>query len=201
MAKQEQNILRENSRTTEERRMRAINYGDAGSERGAQVLVYDPNKKFDPSRSDIGAARPFGTGGARVKEFNYDQKARPKSFLTRAFGAKSDAAAETKFATREADTRGKGNLAGDAAIAQKTAATKDLSDGNKVAATQSLSDGSRVFLGPERQKLRNGVDPKTLADWRTGETVLYNGDGSVDRIGNLKKLSIDDIRELLNKNK
>jgi hypothetical protein len=204
LAKQEKLIIQENSRATEERRMRAINYGDVRSERGAQVLVYDPNKVFDPSRSDVGAARTHGTGGARTKDFNFQQKASGKSFLTRAFaGSRSNSAIQKDFATREADTRTRTKIPGAAPDSDKIAATKDLPDGDKAAETRGLHDGTRFFLGRERTKLYNGVDPKKLADWRSGggETVIYNADGSADRIGNLKQLSLDDVRELLNKNK
>ena len=204
MAKQEQKILQENSRVTEERKMRALNYGDVSSKRGAEVLVWDPNKKFDPSRSGVGTARTFGTGGTRTKPFNYDQKVQSNTFLTRMFSrTKSNSASEKDFATGPANTIPKYTIPGTKIDAQKTMATKSLPAGDKTASTRDLHDGDRTFLGPERKKLGNAIDPKSLADWRSGggETVVYGADGSVDKIGNLKKLSIDDVRELLNKNK
>ena len=206
MAKEEQKILAENSRATEERKMRAINYGDVNSKRGADVLVWDPNKKFDPSRSGIGAAREFGTGGARTKEFNFVQKATPGNFLTRAFGgAKGNSATDKTFATSAVDTQTRNKLPGAVTDANKTANTKVLSESTtmKTAATRDLPDGNRPYLGKESRKFGTSLDAKSLADWRNGagETVIYNGDGTIDRLGGLKKLSIDDIRDLLNKNK
>ncbi len=194
----------ENSRAIEQRRMRAVDHGDVTSERGAEILVADYTKQFDPSRSGVGAARSFGTGGARTKEFGYDQKVRADRFATKDFAdSKANAAAERKYATSEANTRGKFKIPNsDKDVGNKTAETKDLPDGDKVAATKDLRDGDRQFLGQESKKLGRPVDPKDLADWRKGgsESVIYNA-GSVDRIGTIKQLSIEDVRELLNKNK
>ena len=201
IAKQEREQNQQNSRAVEERRMRALDYGDAASKRGAEVLVVDPTKTFDPTRSGVGTARTVSTGGARTKEFNFDQKARPGNFLTRAFSAsKPNAFAERKFVTSEAGTR-KYN-AGEAPDSTKSAATRKLWDGSKVAATRDSSDATKPFLGPESSKLRKAVDPKTMADWRSGgaEAVSYT-DHSVERASTFKPLTIDDVRDLLNKNK
>lgn len=194
----------ENSRTTEQRRMRALDNGDVASERGAQILIPSVDKQFDPTRSGVGVARTFGTGGAKTKEFNFDQKVRTEGFLTRNFGgSKANAAAERKFATNAANSGGKYAIPNvDKDVGNKSATTKALWDGEKVAATQDLRDGKRQFLGPESKKLGKSISSTELADWRKGgsESVSYNG-GSVDRIGTLKQLSIEDVRELLNKNK
>lgn len=204
LAKQEQKILQENSRTTEQRKMNAINYGDVNSKRGADILVWDPNKHFDPNRTGVGAARQFGTGGSRTKDFNFDQKAKTGNFLTRAFGgSKANSPSEKNFDTTDANAKRDFVVPGTTMKTDKTAATKDLADGTKTSAVRDLPDGDRQFLGRETKKMANAVDPAKLADWRSGggETVIYNADGSVDRMGVLKKLSIDDIRDLLNKNK
>ncbi len=184
--------------------MRALDYGDVTSQRGAEILVPNYMKEFDPSRSGVGTARTFGTGGARSKEFNFQQKVRADTYLTRDFqGSKTNTGAERKFAANDANTRGKYTIPNvDKDAGNKTAATKELWDGNKVAATQDLHDGQRPYLGPESKKLNRTMDPKEMADWRNAgkESVVY-GDGTVERISNLKQLSIEDVRELLNKNK
>jgi hypothetical protein len=194
----------ENSRAIEGRRMRALDYGDATSRRGAEILVPDYTKQFDPNRSGVGTTRPFGTGGARTKEFNFQQKARADTYATRDFqNTKANTTSEKKFATGEANTRSKNTIPNvDQDVGSKAALTKELRDANKVAATQDLRDGKRPYLGPESKKLNQAMDPKELANWRTGgsESVLYNN-GTVERVGNLKQLSIEDVRELLNKNK
>jgi len=194
----------EDSRAIEARRMRALDYGDATSRRGAEIMVPDYTKQFDPTRSGVGTARTFGTGGARTKDFNFAQKVRTENFLTRAFSrSKSNAAADRKFATSEAKLLAKYGIPNaDKDLGTKTAATKGLADGNKVAATRDLHDGKRPFLGQESKKIGTAIAPKELANWRTGggEGVIYNN-GTVDRVGNLKQLSVEDVRELLNKSK
>lgn len=200
-AKEQELIKKENSRVIESRRMRALDYGDAGSERGAEMLVANPDKTFDPSRSGVGTIRPYGTGGARTKEFNYDQKARTGNFLTRAFGgSKSSFATDKKFAAGEAYVKGKYALPDSKVDAAKTMDLKRAREGEKVATTNAAHDSTRPYLGREQKKLGSAIDPKTLADWRSGETVLYNAT-SVDRASTLKQMTIGDIRELLNKNK
>lgn len=202
--KPEDNTAKENSRAIEQRRMRALDHGDVTSARGAEILVADYTKQFDPSRSGVGTARTFGTGGARTKEFNYQEKYRPESYQTRGFaGTKSNAASERKFATKAANTNGQYVIPNaDQDVAGKAARTKELWDGSKVAATRDLRDGDRTYLGQERKNLGKIMDPKELANWRSGggETVIYSGT-TVDRVGTLKQLSIEDVRELLNKNK
>jgi hypothetical protein len=194
----------ENSRAIEQRRMRVMDHGDVTSRRGAEILVADYTKQFDPSRSGVGTARTFGTGGARAKEFNFQQKFRADTYQTRDFrSAKADAASERKYKTGEANTQGKYTIPNtDKEVGKKTATTKELWDGDKVAATQDLRDGKRQYLGPESKKLSAAIDAKELANWRSGggEAVIYNN-GTVERVGTLKQLSIDDVRELLNKNK
>lgn len=204
LEKQEQAIIRENSRVTEQRKMNAINYGDAGSQRGADVLVWDPNKKFDPNRSGVGAARTFGTGGSRTKDFNYVQKTKSGNFLTRAFGgSKGNYASEKDYATTESNSKREYVIPGTTMKTDKALPVKDVSDGSRSASVRDLPDGDRQFLGREQKKLSNAIDPVSLADWRKAgaETVIYRDDGSVERMGALKQLSINDVRELLNKNK
>jgi len=201
MAKQEREQQQQSSRAVEERRMHALDYGDVASKRGAEVLVVDPTKTFDPTRSGVGTARSVATGGARTKEFNFDQKARPGNFLTRAFsGSKSNTAAERSFVTGEAGTRSYNT--GEAPDSTKSAATRKLWDGSKIAATRNSSDSTKPFLGPESSKLRNAVDPKTMADWRSSgvEAVSYT-EHTVERSSTFKPLTIEDVRDLLNKNK
>lgn len=195
----------DNSRVTEQRRMRALDYGDVRSQRGAEILVPDYTREFDPNRSGVGAARKFGTGGARVKDFNFQQKVGAEGYVTRDFrGAKANAAAERKFATADANAKGRYTIPNaDQRVCDKAATTKALWDGTKVAETRDLHDGKRPFLGPESKNLSKITDPKEMANWRAGgggEQVTY-GNGTVERLGTLKQLSIDDVRELLNKNK
>ena len=201
-ARQEAKFLEGNSRMAEQRRLLAVERGDAGSQRGAEILVIDPHKAYDPSRSAVGS-RTYNAGGARTKEFYFNQKTNPGSYRTRDFyGAKSAAAGEKKFATREANSRGQYEIPNaNKAAETKTAPTKEAWDAGKTAETKNLRDGRREFLGRESRKVRQGVDPATMGDWHGGGENVTNAASSVEKFSTLKPLSIDDIRELLNKNK
>ena len=193
----------ENSRTGESRRMVALDNGFTGTERWAEVTSVNPNKTFDPSRSSVGG-RTYDTGNARVKEFYYDQKAHPGSYGTRDFyGSKKNWSGDLQYAARDANTQGKYAIPNAAKAADtKTATTKEAWDAGKTAATRGLRDGQREFLGPESAKLRTPIDPASQGDWRSaGRESVVNSATSVEKFSTLKQLTIEDIRELLNKNK
>jgi hypothetical protein len=201
LAQAQHKASEENSRRAEEMRMRAVTNGEAGSQRGAEVIQYDPEKTFDPSRSGVGTVRPYlATKGAKTKEFQ-SREARVETFRTRDFASSKSAAAQKKYATDDANTRGKYVIPNTGKEAStKTAATKEAWDAQKKAPARELADARRPYLGPESKKLGTAIEPKELANWRNGEGVVYT-DGVVEKISTFKQLSIDDVRELLNKNK
>ena len=203
-AKQERAAKDENSRTVETQRMNVLSgSGASGTKRWAEIAVIDPDKSFDPTRSSVGG-RTYDTGNARVKDFYYDQKAHPGSYGTRDFyGSKKNWAGDMKFAARDANTHGKYAIPNaDKTADSKAAPIKEAWDAGKTAATRGLHDGQREYRGPERAKLGQSIDPMTMADWRHGaqESVVNSGT-SVEKYSTMKQLSIEDIRELLNKNK
>jgi hypothetical protein len=201
--KAEQQMKADNSRSSEQRRMLAMENGDAGSKRGAQILEVNPDTSFDPNKATAAAAHSYGTGKAQTKDFYSGQKVHMDSFKTRDFyDSKANQAAQRKFATKEADTKGKFlNLFARKTAPTKTAPTKEAGDANKAAPTRTLAEGKRPYLGPESKKLNQQTSAQELANWRnTGESVIYT-DSTVERVSTLKQLSIDDIRDLLNKSK
>ena len=193
----------ENSRVLEQQRITKVENGDARSQRGAEIMVMDKYKSYDPTRSSVGG-RTYDTGNARVKDFYYDQKAHPGSYGTRDFyGSKKDWSGDLKYAARDANTHGRYAIPNATkTAATKTAATKEAWDSGKTAATHGLHDGQREYLGPESKKLRTPVDPASQGDWRNaGRESVVNSGTSVEKYTTLKQLTIEDIRELLNKNK
>ncbi len=163
----------------------------------------DEKKVFDLRQSSFGGASSFNTGEARIsKDFQYDQKATSKGFWTNFFGTKKATLADSKFATNSANTSGRFEIPGlSKKPADKTAPVRDARESGKTLATRGLPDGKRQFLGRENDKMRQAIDAKEMANWRAGsETVTYSG-SSVDKYSDLKELSIDDVREILNKNK
>lgn len=194
----ETKIVEENSRLAEQRRMMAVERGDVASARGAEILVSDPHKTYDPTRHAVGG-RTYDAGSARTKAFQFSQKNNPRSFATRDFaGAKPAGAGRMLFATKEANTR---DPYATKAAGTKTAETKEARDAGKTAAAHDLHDGRREFLGKESGKLRQAVDPVTLGDWRKGGETVSSGASSVEKYSTMKQLTIEDIRELLNKSK
>lgn len=198
LAQQEARVVEENSRMIEQRRMQTVTGSDVASKRGAEILVYDPHKTYDPTRSAVGG-RTYAAGSARTKAFQFTQKSNPRSFGTRDFaGSKADGAGRMLFATKAADAR---DPFGTRTAPTKSAKTKESADAGKTAAVNDLHDGRRQFLGKENAKLRQAIDPVTLGDWRRNGETVSSGASAVEKYSTMKQLTIEDIRELLNKSK
>jgi len=191
------------TRVAEERRMRALTYGEVQSEGGADLLIPNESKTFDVNRALRGSRQTVSTGSARTKEFYFDQKVRSEGYRTSAFwGTKDSALRDAKFATIDANTRGKYDIPNARKKADtKSAAVKEAREANDKLATRNLPGGDREYLGPESKKVRRAVDPKTLANSRSAGTSVSSTGGTVEVGGTLRQLSIDDVREILNKNK
>jgi len=203
MVEREQHMMqKENSRTTEHLRMVAVENGEVNSERGASILYPDYGRGFDPNRYTAAALHSYGTKNESTNEYGASQQYRVDKYATRDFhDAKPDKAAQRKYATSEANSKGKFLVPnGNKAYDTKTAASKESWDAHKPAPSRELADGHRPYLGKESKKVHQAVNPKDLANWRDGDTVTYS-DGEIDKVSTLKPLTIDDIRELLNKSK
>ena len=148
----------------------------------------DPKKIFDLQQSAFGSGRSYGTSKARTSNFQYEDKVRTKNYSTRGFyGAKSSWQGDIKFSTAQANTKGKYEIPNATKQADtKTMPTKEAYDANKTVAVNSLSDGKRPYLGQEAERIHKGINPnQPNVGWR----------------GDLKEMTIDDVREILNKNK
>lgn len=215
LEKAERTEREENTRVVESRRMRALDYGDVGSERGAEMLVVDKYKAFNLASAVTGSSKSYSTGSANVKDFNYEQKVTTRSYNAGKFwGAKQSAFSDQRYATKSAKTTGNYEIPNATKMAgTKTAATKDARESDLTMAVRTLPDGSRQFLGKENAKIGTPVDPKEAANWRGASAMVTTGgevgstvDGRryvtpVERIGQMKEISIGELRELLNKNK
>ncbi len=205
----------ENTRVVESRRMRALDYGDAGSERGAELLVVDKYKAFNLGAAVTGSSRSYKTGSAQMKDFNFEQKVTTKAYNSRGFwGAKQSAFSDQRFATRAARTTGNYEIPNATKKADtRTAAVKEAREANMAMAVRTLPDGSRQYLGKEKKKMETPVDPKEAANWRGASAIVTTG-GEIgpssgrrryitptEQYGQMKEISIAELRELLNKNK
>ena len=195
--------------------MKALDYGDAGSERGAELLVVDKYKAFNLGAAVTGSSRSYKTGSAQMKDFNFEQKVTTKSYNSRGFwGAKQSAFSNQRYATRAARTTGNYEIPNATKKADtKTAATKEAREANMAMAVRTLPDGSRQYLGKEKKKMETPVDPKEAANWRGASAMVTTG-GEIgpssgrrryitptEQYSQMKEISIAELRELLNKNK
>lgn len=203
VAKAEKQQAIENSRSKERQRMLAVENHEANSMRGAEILEYSPDKSFNPSNATAAANHGVTTGKAGSKSYYSDRQLRIDTYQAREFyGSKTNQASQRAFGTTEANTKSRFlNLFSSKKADTRTATTKEAWDANKSSSVRTLADGKRPYLGPESKKMGQSADPAELANWRTnGETMVY-GDGTVERVSNMKQLSVDDIRDLLNKSK
>ncbi len=135
--------------------------------------VREQNKSFNQYRTF-----ESGTGGSgAVRDFHYVQKVSPKGFETKGFATKNHWAGDFKFATTEANTKGR------YAIPNATAEydTKPM-------------------------KVKDARESEKTYDARTYDANTFTPDAKSQKLldaryANQKPKTIDEIRELLNKNK
>ena len=184
-----------NSRAVEQRRMQVVEAVQSGawapaSERGQAVLAPQP-KEFNMGSLKLGSQRAFNAKGANTNEFHFVDKTRTKSFASKDFSTKGAWMGNAKFATKDAPTKSSW-------FARKTASVKDYEtrearDASKSAATRALPGGDRPFL----------VQGRTQAALdATGRANIPFGTTSAGQswTGDLKPLTIQDVKTLLNKN-
>lgn len=166
----------------------ALSLGAAAAEptplpRSRQLFQPDMNREFavgsvHPSRT----GREFNTTGARTPSFSFEQKFQPKEYRSSEFRAKNWWGGGFKFSTGEARTKTYETKE----APSRTAPTRDAREAGKTAATRDLPDGRREYLGPEAARTKKPLQPEELP-----------------KITNdLRKIeSVEDVKELLNKNK
>lgn len=149
----------------------------------------NPHLTFDTRQGAVGNGRTFSAGSARTKDFQFNQRFAPVKYQTSEFAqTKKSWFGNFKFGTKSADTRTKSTIPNvDTPAPTSTAETKDARDGGKTAAVRDMPGRDRPYLGPESKKFDRSIDPaKPLPGWA--------GD-------KLEVLSLEQVRELLNKNK
>ena len=180
-----------NTRALEQVRMRTITSGDAESARGAEVLIADPNKEFNPASARFGA-RSLGGKSAPTNDFHFIDRTRTKGFGgTKDFATKGAWMGDAKFATKSAPT--KTSWFGGRSARVKTYDTKEARDASKTAATRALPEGDRSYVAQGRRQAQldaNGRDTIPFGTTNMGPSWT----------GELKPLTIEDVKGLLNKN-
>lgn len=156
-----------------------------------RITKPNQNLTFD-TRQGSTSSKGFTPGKARVKEFGFAQGFRTKDFNSKAFRSKTFTSkgawmGDMKFNTKAGNTSGKYQIPNvDKQAGNKTAGVKEAYDANKGADVRNYAKGDRPYLGREADKIKKAIDPANQpAGWQGNE---------------LRVLSIDDIREMLNKN-
>jgi hypothetical protein len=168
--------------------LRAQDNGE--SPRMREILKPDPNRQFDLRQGSLNP-KTFQSGSSTVqtdKTFGFLQRFRSKSYDTKSFqGGKDFWMGDFKFSTKDAPTKGRNEIPNlQREVPTSKFAARTLPEAEKQAPTRPLPDGQRTFLGKENDKLRVEVDqlrlPRSNNDLRELKTI-------------------EDVRELLNKNR
>lgn len=164
----------------------AMNTGEAGSARGAEVMVPDESKTFNPAVARFGRSATVADKSAHTGEFRFTERFRTKEYAAKDFGTKSAWLEKLNFGTKTAATK-------EAREASKTARSKsyettEAREAGKIAAIPNVMDGDRKFLGKEADRMKRGIRPEDQAKFEAAWS------------GNLQEMSIEDVKKLLNKN-
>lgn len=150
-----------------------------------RVMSQDPNKAFNLDSANAGGSRRYQTGEAPTGEFQFVDKVRTKDYAAGKYETKAwqgDHVYETKAAdTKESQYANK-------AAKSKTYETKDSRYAGKTAEVRALPDGERAFLNKGRRQ----ADFDTHGPASSVPTQSWEG--------NLQKMTVEDVRKLLNKN-
>ena len=161
------------------------------SERGEEIVSSMP-KEFNMAAMHGGSAKEFRTKGAYSNEFQYVDRVRTKDFYTRDYVSKKAWMGDVKFATKAAPTK-ESWFARRTARSDKTYATKESRDANREHGTRALPGGERPFLNQGRRQADLDATGKDKIPF--GTTDL-----GPSWSGELKPLTVEDVKGLLNKN-
>jgi hypothetical protein len=169
-----------------------------------RLLQPDLEKNFNMSQlSPFGRSKSeFRAREARTNSFYFQQKFTAKGFETRSFRTKTAWDSDSKFETKDARTKTFETKSADV----KAAPVKEAREARKSAPTREYYQANRTseFKG-RNQALFDKEGPAAQAKIGTGygggRFSLPGQPDSASWSGNLKQLTVDDVREILNKNK
>jgi hypothetical protein len=160
-----------------------------------RIMRPDMTLEYDVTNSTFhGSDKQARSKKASVKDFTGLQKYDAKAFSTGAFsGNKSSWLKDEKYATSSASTKGKYEIPDLKKKTEvKTVPVMASRDAAKTVAVNTSRDANQTFFGKGRSQDRFDKEKGSPED-RGLKPVGYGGD--------LKPMTIDDIRTLLNKSK
>ncbi len=180
-----------NSRTTEQTRLNAA-AAPKQTSREEALLHPDITKEFNPSSANFGSGRSVSGKKMATSEFHFVDRTRTKSFETRGFATKEATGMKSQYATKTAETK-------ESWFARRTALTKayetrENSDANKNLEGRALPGSEKKFVARGRRQAdldKNGAP---------GQAMGADRDGGQSWSGEVRPLTIQDVRTLLNKN-
>lgn len=157
-----------------------------------RIMKPDYTQSYDVRKSSFGTDRTVGSKKASVKDFQYDQRFNAKTFESKSFwGSRPSWLGGKKFATAEASTKGMYEIPNaQKPYSTKESPVKEAREASKTMETKPSMYANRGFIGKGRSQDRFDLEKGVP---KGNESIGYNGD--------LKTMTIDDIRTLLNKNK
>jgi hypothetical protein len=175
-----------NSRAQEQARLNAVT-GSGGESGLDRIMRPDPAKTFDPGSANFGRTRPFATKGALTNEFHFEDRTRTKSFATRDFTTGEARLEKGGFDTKAVPT--KESWFSGLTARSKDYPTKESRDAGKTTETRALPGADRTYTPRGRRQAsldKNGgaAQPVGAESWS----------------GELKPLTIQDVKALLNRN-
>ncbi len=180
-----------NSRTKEQQRLNAATSSKPTSLE-ERIMKPDITKEFNPASANFGSGRSITGKKAATSEFHFVNKTRTKAFETGTFATKTAWGADSRYATKTAETK-------ESWFARKTAPTKTYATRETWDANKGLQ--GQVLPGSERKFVAIGRRQADL-DKNGASRMPVGGDRDMGQSwsGELRPMSIQDVKSLLNKN-
>ena len=181
-----------NSRTKEQTRLNAATAPKPTS-REEQVMKPDLTKEFNPSAANFGSGRSMVGKKAATGEFQFVDKTRTKSFATKELAAKQAWGTTSQYETKTAEP--KESWFARLTAPSKSYATRESSDAGKGLQARELPSAEKKFVARGRRQAE--LDKNAAAG-----AVPMGGDRDVGQSwsGEVRPLTIQDVKTLLNKN-
>jgi hypothetical protein len=184
-----------NSRATEQQRLNAATAPKPTS-REAEILRADETKAFNLSSAKFGTGVSVTGKKTATSEFQFVDRTRTKSFATKELFSKPAWGAGSAYETKAVPTK-------ESWFARVTASTKafltrESSDANKNLQGGVLPGSEKKFLARGRRQAELDAD---RAEGRAPKVPIgEDRDGGQSWSGDVKPLTIQDVKALLNKN-
>ncbi len=184
-----------NSRAKEQQRLNAAT-APKPSSREEEILRADETKAFNLSSAKFGTAVSITGKKTSTSEFQFVDKTRTKSFATKELFSKPAWGAGSTYETKTAQT--KESWFSRFTASTKAFVTRESSDANKNLQGGTLPGSEKQFLPRGRRQAELDAD---RAEGRAPKLPVGDDrDGGQSWSGDLKPLTIQDVKALLNKN-